>query len=166
MAHGDDRAYARAPRPEDVARVCRALNAAGARYVLIGGFAVIAHGAVRTTQDIDLLIDDAPDNVRLVKGALDVLADRAAREVRDEDVRTYMVVRIADEIVVDLMGQACGVRYEDAVADTETVEIEGVPVPIAGTATLIRTKQTDRASDIADRQFLEALLRGRSSSSS
>ena len=56
-------AYAREPQAEDVARICQALNAEGARYVLIGGFAVIAHGGVRTTKDIDLLIDPRPENV-------------------------------------------------------------------------------------------------------
>jgi hypothetical protein len=48
----DDR-YARAPEPADVARICRALNESGARYLLIGGFAVIAHGAGRLTKDIE-----------------------------------------------------------------------------------------------------------------
>ena len=62
----DDRdapSYARAPEPSDVVRICRALNEAGARYILIGGFALIAHGAARFTKDIDLLVDEAPDNV-------------------------------------------------------------------------------------------------------
>jgi len=60
MDDADDRAYVRAPTLDDLARVCAALNARGARYVLIGGFAVIAHGAVRTTKDIDLLVDPDP----------------------------------------------------------------------------------------------------------
>jgi hypothetical protein len=62
----DDR-YARAPEPSDVVRICRALNEAQARYLLIGEFAVIAHGAGRLTKDIDLLIDDAEENVARVK---------------------------------------------------------------------------------------------------
>jgi hypothetical protein len=63
----DDDRRARAPEPDDVVRICRALNDAGARYLLIGGFAVIAHGAGRFTKDIDLLVDDAPANVARVK---------------------------------------------------------------------------------------------------
>lgn len=61
MDDTDDAAYARAPEPEDVVRICRALNEADAKYVLIGGFAVVAHGASRFTKDIDFLVDDAPD---------------------------------------------------------------------------------------------------------
>jgi hypothetical protein len=62
-----DGPYAREPQIEDLIRICRALNDAGAQYLLIGGFAVIAHGGSRTTKDIDLLVDASPENVaRLV----------------------------------------------------------------------------------------------------
>ncbi len=154
----DDRSHARAPRVDDLARICRALNDAGARYVLIGGFAVIAHGAGRTTQDVDLLVDDSPENVGRVTQALSILADRAAADVAPDDVRNFTVVRIADEIVVDLMGRACGVTYADAIADAETFEIGGVDVPVASKRTLIRTKDTVRPSDRADRDYLQARL--------
>lgn len=158
MDGGDDRAYVRVPRLEDVVRICRSLNQAGARYLLIGGFAVIAHGLGRPTKDIDLLVDDAPENVARVKEGLAVLEDRAALELDDGDVRAYTVVRVADEVLVDLLGSACGVTYREAAPDAEVVELEGVPVPLASKRTLIRTKQTVRPSDLADRRFLEALL--------
>ena len=162
MANGDDgAALARAPEPEDLARICRALNQAHARYVLIGGFAMIAHGAGRFTKDIDLLVDDAPENVARIKGALAILADNAAAGVADLDVRNHTVVRVVDEVVVDLMGLACGLSYADVVADAETVIIGEVPVTVASPATLIKTKNTYRPQDAMDRSFLEALLRGR-----
>lgn len=85
MDDRDDAAHARAPEPEDLVRVCRALNDAGARYVLIGGFAVMAHGATRFTKDIDLLVDDDPSNVAKVKRALGVLADSPAALIRTKD---------------------------------------------------------------------------------
>lgn len=70
---------------------------------------MIAHGAGRFTNDIDLLVDDDPVNVRRVKSALSVLVDNAAADVADDDVRRHVVVRVADEVVVDLLGRACGV---------------------------------------------------------
>ena len=57
MDAGEDREYSRQPRPEDLVKICAALNDEGARYVLIGGFAVIARGLERPTKDIDLLVD-------------------------------------------------------------------------------------------------------------
>jgi hypothetical protein len=157
----DDAAHVRAPEPEDLVRICRALNEARARYVLIGGFAVIAHGATRFTKDIDLLIDDDPQNVAKVKRALGVLADNAAADVRDTDIREYSVVRVADEVLIDLMGRACGLAYEDVAADAEVHTIEGVPIPIASPATLIRTKDTYRPQDAIDRNYLAELIRSR-----
>jgi hypothetical protein len=159
----DDDRSARAPEPDDVIRVCRALNESGARYLLIGGFAVIAHGGGRFTKDIDLLVDDAPDNVVRVKRALSVLADNAAAEVADDDIRRHVVVRVADEVVVDLMGRACGLSYAEAASDAETLERDGVRIPVASPATLIRTKDTPRPQDAIDRAFLEGVLRERAS---
>ena len=158
MDDTDDAAYARAPEPEDLVRICRALNEAGARYILIGGFAVIAHGGSRFTKDIDLLVDAAPDNVSRVKAGLLVLADRAAADVADDDVAEHTVVRIVDEVVIDLMGRACGLTYADVALDVEQHDLGGVMVPVASPSALIRTKDTYRPQDAIDRAFLTALL--------
>ena len=69
MDDEDDDRSARAPEPDDVVRICRALSESGAHYLLIGGFAVIAHGAGRFTKDIDLLVDDSTENVARLKRA-------------------------------------------------------------------------------------------------
>ncbi len=159
-----DRAYAREPQLSDLARICAALNEAGARYLLIGGFAVIAHGGTRTTKDIDLLIDASPANIARVRTALRVLEDKAIDEVGDHDLERYVVVRVADEVVVDLMARACGLDYAEASQDAETIALGGVAVPVASPKTLIRTKDTFRASDRADRGYLEVLLEERSRS--
>jgi hypothetical protein len=152
----DDRAYARAPELEDLVGLCRALNAAGVRYVLIGGFAVILHGFVRTTKDIDLLVDPSADNVRAVRRGLAALPDNAAAELQDDDVDRYGVVRVADEIVVDLMGRACGLTYRDAVsAGVDTFDIDGVAIPAATKSFLIRTKETVRDHDKLDVRYLQ-----------
>jgi hypothetical protein len=157
----DDHRLARAPQPDDVIRLCRALNEAAARYMLVGGFAVIAHGAGRFTKDVDLLVDDAPENVARIRTALSILADNAVADVADDDIRDHVVVRVADEIIVDLMGRACGVGYAEAAADAETLERDGVKIPVASPATLIRLKDTPRPQDAVDRAFLEGVLRAR-----
>ncbi len=159
MDDAHDGPYAREPQIEDLVRICRALNDAGARYILIGGFAVIAHGGARTTKDIDLLVDASPANIARVKQALRVLEDHAVDEVDEADVSRYAVVRVADEVVVDLMAVACGIDYADAAKDAGSTVIGGVAIPLASPATLIRTKNTMRPSDAADRRYLEELLR-------
>ena len=161
MDDPDDAAYARAPEPEDLIRICRALNDAGARYVLIGGFAVIAHGASRFTKDIDLLVDDAPENIARVKRGLSILADNAAAAVADSDVREHTVVRVVDEVIIDLMGLACGLAYADVAADMEWHDLLGVRVPIASPSALVRSKDTYRPQDAIDRSFLQQILETR-----
>jgi hypothetical protein len=150
--------YARAPEPADVVKICRALNQAGARYLLIGGFAVVAHGGGRFTKDVDLLVDDSPENVARIRSALSILPDNSVAEVADDDVQRHVVVRVADEIVVGLMGRACGLDYVAAIADAETIEHDGVVIPVASPRTLIRLKDTPRPQDAQDRAFLEGLL--------
>jgi hypothetical protein len=154
-----DGPYAREPQIEDLVRICRALNDAGARYILIGGFAVIAHGGARTTKDIDFLVDSSSENISRVKQALRILEDRAVEQVSETDVARYTVVRVADEVVVDLMALACGIDYDDAATDAVTITLDEVPVTVASPATLIRTKKTMRPSDAADRQYLQELVR-------
>lgn len=47
-------------------RVCDLLNRAGARYLICGGQACILHGLVRTTEDVDILIEATEENCQRV----------------------------------------------------------------------------------------------------
>jgi hypothetical protein len=150
---------ARPPSLEDLVRLCRALNREQARYVVIGGMAVIQAGFPRATLDIDLLIDASPDNIARVRRALLDLPDQAVRDMGEDDLAKYVVVKVADEIVVDLMARAGGVEYEEASRMVEVTDVEGVAIPFAGPALLLKTKQTVRDRDRIDREYLDLLLR-------
>jgi hypothetical protein len=116
------------------------------------------HGMLRATADIDLLLESSRENQEKVLRALEILPDKAVREVKENDLDDYTVVRVADEIVIDLMLAACGVTYEDASNEIETREVHGVSIPFASAKLLLRTKQTYRDKDIPDRIFLERKL--------
>ena len=105
---------ARPPLLEDLVSLCRDLNREGARYVVLGGMAVIQAGFVRATNDVDLLIDTSPENQERVRRALMALPDGAVRDLAPDDLDRYVVVRVADEFVVDLMKSACGIDYAEA----------------------------------------------------
>lgn len=154
MDDPQNREYSRTPQVQDVLGICRALNDQGVRYVLIGGFAVILHGFVRGTKDIDFLVDPSEANISKVKKALAVLPDNAVSLIADDDVSRYQVVRVADEVVVDLMAKACGINYERAKEGIVWMEIEGVKIPVADKEWLIRMKNTIRPSDQMDVGFL------------
>lgn len=150
--------YARAPEFEDLIALCRSLNEQGVKYILIGGFAVVLHGFVRGTKDIDLLLDVSSSNIRKLKKAMAALPDNAIALIKDDEVEKYSVVRIADEFVVDLMAKACGIDYENAAKEIEFKEVEGVKIPIPKKELLIRMKNTFRDSDKMDVRFLKIQL--------
>ena len=156
-----EREVTRVPTDADLVSLARELNRLGVAYVVIGGFAINRLGFVRATEDIDLLIARDRANQALVKQALQILPDRAIRELGDEDLAQWIVVRVNDDITVDLMTEACGVRFEDAAGGIETEVIDGVPIPFAGADLMLKMKQSPRDKDSADRSFLQQLIRSR-----
>ena len=66
--------------------LCRELNERGARYLVIGGFAIIAAGYARTTADVDLLIDANLENEANVFKALETLPDQCVKELQPGEV--------------------------------------------------------------------------------
>jgi hypothetical protein len=158
---GDENAHpleSRIPLPDDLVQICREMNARGTRYIVVGGFAVIQHGFLRNTGDIDVLIEDSPENQIRAKKALEILPDKAVLQLGDDDLRNWVVVRVCDEVVVDLMTLACGVSYKDGESEIEIHTIGGVPIPFASAKLLLLTKQTHREKDAEDRMFLEAKI--------
>jgi hypothetical protein len=91
----------RPPEQDDLTRLCGELNRLGARYIVVGGFAIIHAGYPRLTGDVDFLIDASLENEAKVFRALESLPDKAVRELDAGDVDRYAVVRVADEIIVD-----------------------------------------------------------------
>jgi hypothetical protein len=148
----------RPPEQSDLVLVCRELNRLGAKYIVVGGLAVIEAGFPRLTNDIDLLIEVSPSNESLVFEALRILPDRAVEQLIAGDVERHVVVRVADVVVVDLMARACGIDYATASQDTVSRKIDGVEIPFAAPRMLLRMKQTHRDKDIQDRAFLTALI--------
>ena len=145
----------RPPAQADLVALCRALNERRARYVVIGGFAVIAAGSPRVTGDIDLMVAVDPENEARVISALATLPDNAVRELQPGELQQYNVIRVADEVVVDLMRSAGGIDYDEAAKDVVVREIQGVPIPFASPRLLWRMKVvTHREKDAADLVFL------------
>ena len=143
----------------DLVELCRELNTREAKYVVVGGFAIRTAGYVRETIDVDLLIDTALENESRVYKALEILPDRAVLELDPGDVAKHIVVRVADEITVDLMRSACAIEYAEAAQHVVTRVVDGVAIPFASPLLLWRMKRhTHREKDIPDLIFLRRLL--------
>ncbi len=139
-------------------RVCSLLNAHGAAYLVVGARAAILHGLDRTTEDVDLLIPEDLANHAKVIAALSEMEDHAAAELTPQDLVENVVVKIADEVEVDVSTHAWTVSYADAIPSALRVEIEGVAIPFVDLKTLIASKTTYRDQDRIDVQQLQKLL--------
>ncbi len=145
----------RPPLEADLVALCRELNQRSARYVVIGGFAIISAGLPRVTGDIDLMVAVDRENEAKVFAALSTLPDNAVRELQPGELQQYNVIRVADEILVDLMRSAGGIEYEEAAKDVVVREVQGVPIPFASPRLLWRMKAvTHREKDAGDLVFL------------
>ena len=157
----NDAERTRPPLMGDLVGLCRELNQRNVNYIVVGGMAINIHGFTRNTEDIDLLIETEETNERKVLEVLSLLPDGAAKELRPGEVADYVVVRVCDEITVDLMAKACGHDYESAKDLISPVVVDGVTIPFASPILLWKTKQTFREKDQIDRLFLRKLLEDR-----
>jgi len=143
---------------EDLKTLLRALNDRGADYLLIGGYALFAHGYHRATTDIDVLVPATQEAGAKIREALMVLPDQAAKDIELEWFEEGENIRVADAFVVDIMFNACGETYETLRQYAETIDLDGLPICTVNLEGLLRTKQTLREKDVADRIVLERAL--------
>jgi hypothetical protein len=90
--------------------VVGALNAASVRYLVVGGLAVIAHGYLRLTKDLDLVLSLDPENARRGIAALTALGYRPSVPVNIEDftnpAKRAEWIREKDATVLSLYSEA------------------------------------------------------------
>ena len=150
-----DNLISRPPVQADLAKLCRELNQRGAKYVVVGDFAIISAGMPRLTTDVDLMVAADLENEAKVFAALSTLPDNAVRELQPGELQQYNVIRVGDEILVDLMRSAGGIDYAEAAKDVVIREVDGVPIPFASPRLLWRMKVvTHREKDAGDLVFL------------
>lgn len=156
--------YTRPATWDDVLTVARLLNRQGARYALVGGYALAAHGHVRMTQDVDIAVAPDPDNARRWVTALAQLPDGAAKELVGNDdpfQGDYLhAIRINDAFTVDVLPSVAGIPFDKLKRNVTGLELGGETVPVLDLKGLLLTKQGQRPKDQADAALLrEAIAR-------
>jgi hypothetical protein len=146
----DDAERTRPPLTGDLLDICRELNQRSVNHIVVGGMAINIHGFTRNTEDIDLLIEAEEGNERKVLEVLSLLPDGAAKELRPGEVAEYVVIRVCDEITVDLMAKACGHDYESAKHLISPVVVDGV-IHSFRLARPVMENQADVSGEISNR---------------
>jgi len=129
----------------------------GVEYVLVGGQAVRLNGYLRATEDVDVLVRASRDNGARIIRALDHFA--SAAELKPEwfvpaPDGTVENIRVADDLLVDLLFSANGETYESVQPHVRELDIEGVPVRVLDIEGLLKTKTDYREKDVLDRKVL------------
>jgi hypothetical protein len=135
----------------------------GVEYVLVGGFAVRMNGFLRLTEDIDVLLPRSIVNGRRVIRSLNFL--QSANELEPEWFSPHSEepenIRVADELMIDLLFAANGETFESLKPHMRRVELDGVPINTLDIEGLLKTKTEYRDKDRIDRLALEAIGRKR-----
>ncbi len=155
----------------------RELNDRGGRYIVVGGLAVVLHGHLRATGDIDLVVDLAAGQVARTLAALEGAgfqpylpvpasdyADPAKRDawVRDKGMLVFSLRPTSGVPMVDLFLEH-PIPFEQMWDRSLVVMLRGVPVRIASIDDLIDLKrQAGRPEDLTDAQALTAIKQLRS----
>lgn len=158
---------------KEVQQIVEALNNANVRYVVAGGLAVVAHGYLRLTMDIDLVIDLERDNLLRGLNVLETVgykprlpvtneqfADAQTREnwIRDKNMMVFPLWNPSDVngMVVDIFAK-CPFDFEDEYANAKWMEIDGgTQIPFVGLDCLLRMKEiAARPKDLVDIEYLE-----------
>lgn len=131
------------PRLDEAAA---ALVAAGARFVVIGGFAVIANRFVRATEDVDFLVPDDPDNDRRVLAALrelDGVRMRDTAPLLDEHLMGQTHLRALTRAgIIDVMrGGLPPLDFDTVASEAMVAAYDGLDFPVAGLRSIVGFKR-------------------------
>jgi hypothetical protein len=134
-----------------------ALNACGARYLVVGGYAVMLYTEPRFTKDLDIWIEASPDNAARVYRALAGFgAPLSGIQVKDFTVADLIYQLGMPPSRVDILTSISGVDFEDAWKRRRVAEFGDIPTMFIGLGDLIANKRTTgRTTDLADCERLE-----------
>ncbi len=142
----------------DLIDLLLALNAAGAKYLIVGGYAFAYHGRIRATKDADVFVGSDPENAARVWCAL-VAFGAPLSELRRKDLRSkgtfFIMGRAPNQI--DIITEIDGVSFEEAWDRRIAATIANVPVAYLSRNDLIANKTAaGRPQDLADLAYLQS----------
>lgn len=132
--------------------ILSAFNAERVEYLLVGAYAVAAHGLPRATGDIDLWIRSSAANAECVWRALKGFG-APLDEISIHDLETpELVVQLGlPPRRIDLMTSIDGIDFDTAWRERVLIRVESIDVPTISRENLIVNKRaTGRPQDLAD----------------
>jgi hypothetical protein len=131
-------------------------------FLVVGAYAMAAHGVPRATGDIDLWVRPSEDNAYRVYRAL----ARFGAPLGETDPLEFAGPGLVFQIGVaprriDILTSIDGVSFRDAVSDHLLVSIDDLKVPVLSRSALIANKRASaRPKDLLDVATLESVAPG------
>ncbi|RLD32260.1 MAG: hypothetical protein DRI73_07335 [Bacteroidetes bacterium] len=131
------------------------------KFLLVGAYALAAHGYPRATMDIDLWVKPSPDNATAVIQALRKfgapLHEVSLADLQNDD--TIFQIGVAPRRI-DIITGVSGLKFNKAFSQSLVIDIEGLVIHYLSLEDLILNKKASgRTKDLADVEALEALKR-------
>ncbi|RME69446.1 MAG: hypothetical protein D6778_00495 [Nitrospirae bacterium] len=150
------------------------LNEKGVQYVIVGGLAMVMHGIVRLTADVDLVVSLQRDNILRFLDTMKLLGYKPRLPVKAEGLlepetrlkwlmeRNMKVFSFYNPkkpfVILDVFIDN-PIDYSDLRERAQKMEFEGVEVYVAAIEDLIRLKElSDRPQDREDIKALRRLV--------
>ena len=129
------------------------------RYLVVGGWALAAHGVPRLTKDLDLWVWPDTDNAAAVVRALEEFGFGDLGLTATDFVTPDIVIQLGyPPNRVDLLTTPSGVKFDECWNERADIVLDGLQVPFIGLEGLKTNKRaTGRAQDIVDLNSLEQL---------
>ncbi|MCC6332539.1 MAG: hypothetical protein IT380_00965 [Myxococcales bacterium] len=148
---------------DDYVDLCALLLAEGAEFVVVGAYALAAHGVPRATGDIDFFVRPTRENAGRVFRALQKFgAPLSAMGLTEADLEragTVYQIGIAPRRI-DVLTALSGVTFDEAWTSRITRDVRGHAVPFLGRAQLEANKSAaGRPKDLLDLELLAATRR-------
>jgi hypothetical protein len=128
-----------------------------AKFILVGAYALAAHGYPRSTGDIDLWVKPERDNAEAIMRAL-LRFGAPGDTISPVDFQTgNMVLQIGvAPRRIDIITSIDGLTFDEAFAHSELTDIDDIPIHVLSIPDLIHNKRaTGRTKDLADAEMLE-----------
>jgi len=126
-------------------------------FMLVGAYALAAHGLPRATGDIDLWVKNSTENAERVWRALENFGAPLSNLTKNDLTSPDTIIQLgATPRRIDILTKITGVEFEEAEAERLMVSIEGIEIPVIGRNHLIQNKKAvGRPQDEADVSRLE-----------
>ena len=127
------------------------------RFLIVGGYALAAHGHPRATKDLDVWVFIERDNAERLIAALDDFGMGSVGLGADDFLEPEIVVQLGyPPIRIDLLTSISGVTFEECWANRVLIDVGGVEAGFIGAQDFVVNKRAaGRPQDLVDADLLD-----------